>query len=86
MVATCHGETITNVVNTPIFWPVMGAIREHGYSRQRMTKPSFDVAVEVRGVGRFVIHEDVTTAVDQVLAGEVPRGRRVDNWPNPRTG
>ncbi|MGY2894926.1 AAA family ATPase [Deinococcus sp. UYEF24] len=86
MIATCHGETITNVVNTQTFWPVMGAIREHGYERQRMTKASFDVAVEVRGVGRFIVQDDVTAAVDQVLAGEVPRGKRVGNWPNLRTG
>ncbi len=86
MVATCHGETITKLVNTPIFWPVMGAIREHGLLRQRMTSPSFDLAVEVRGKGRFIVHNDVALAVDQVIAGEVPRGLRVGNWPNLRTG
>ena len=47
MVATCHDETITTVVNTPIIWPVMGAVREYGHVRQRLTSPSFDVAVEV---------------------------------------
>lgn len=86
MVATCHGETLTNVVNTPTFWPVMGAIREHGLTRQRMTDPTFDVAVEVRGVGHFVVHDRVAEAVDEVLAGRTPRGLRVGRWPNLRTG
>ena len=86
MVATCHGTTIANVVNTPTFWPVMGAIREHGLSRQRMTEATFDVAVEVRGVGRFMVHDRVNEAIDDVLAGREPRGIRVGNWPNLRTG
>ncbi|PTA66607.1 hypothetical protein C8263_17040 [Deinococcus arcticus] len=86
MVATCHGETLANVVNTPTFWPVMGAIREHGLERQRRTEATFDVAVEVRGVGRFVVHDRVSQAVDEVLAGREPRSIRVGNWPNLRTG
>ena len=64
----------------------MGAGREHGHLGQRRTSPSFDVAVEVRGKGRFIVHNDVALAVDQVIAGEVPRGLRVGNWPNLRTG
>lgn len=86
MVATCHGETLANVVNTATFWPIMGAIREHGITRQRMTEASFDVAVEVRGVGRFIVHERVTEAIDEVLAGREPRGVRIGKWPNLRTG
>ncbi|PTA66614.1 hypothetical protein [Deinococcus arcticus] len=74
MVATCHGETLTNVVNTPTFWSVMGAMREQGLTRQRMTEATFDVAVAVRGVGRFVSHDRMSQAVDEVLAGR--SGRR----------
>ena len=84
--ADAIASTITNVVNTPIFWPMMGAVREQGYLRQRMTEPPFDIAVEVRGVGRFVIHDDVTAAVDQIIAGEVPGGKRFGQLPNLRTG
>ena len=74
MVATCHG-TLANVVNTQTFWPVMGAIREHRMERRRMTEASFDVAAEVRGVGRFIVHERVkrsmkcSQAVNRVAAG-----------------
>ena len=64
----------------------MGAIREHGMERRRMTEASFDVAVEARGVGRFIVHERLSEAVDQVLAGREPRGRCVGKWPNLRTG
>lgn len=64
----------------------MGAIREHGMTRQRMTEACFDVAVKVRGVGRFIVHDRVTEAVDEVLAGREPRGVRIDNWPNLRLG
>lgn len=86
MIATCHGETLTNVVTTQTFWPVMGDIREVAGERKRMIAPTFDVAVEVRGVGRFVVHNRVAEAVDSILAGGTARGLRVGRWPNLRTG
>lgn len=86
MVVTCHGESLTNVVNIPTFWSVIGALREHGVTRQRMTKASFDVAVEVSGVDHFIVHGRVTKAVNETLAGREPRGIRVSNWLNLRLG
>ena len=64
----------------------MDAIHEHGIERRRMTEASFDVAVEVRGVGCFIEHERVSEAVNKLLAGREPRGRRVGKWPNLCTG
>lgn len=86
MIATCHGETLTNVVTTDTFWPVMGDIREVNGERMRMVAPTFEVAVEVRGVGRFVVHEQVAQSIDAILAGETPRGLKVGRWPNLRVG
>lgn len=76
MIATCHGETLTNVVNTETSWPVLGNIREVG-----LTRAASDVAALVRGVGRDVVHENIAQAVDEVLAGHEPRGLRIGNWP-----
>lgn len=84
MIAICHGYTLNDVVRSPVFWPVLGDIREVGVTRQRLNPATFDVAVEVRGIGRFVVHTDVSRAVDDCLTGLPARGLHVGDWPNMR--
>jgi len=75
VVATLHGHVLMDVLQNPTFWPLLGNVRLA--ESRRLTEPVFKAAVEVRGHGRLVLHEDLMGAVDRLLVGEDPGGVRL---------
>ena len=70
--ATVHGESIHDVLENPTLYPLLGyPDRRLG---TRAARPVFDMALEVRGKGDYVLFEDLAEAVDALLRGEDPQG------------
>lgn len=70
VIATCHGETLMDVLNNPMFWPLLGHFQTlSDGSRQRIGKAVFGVAVEVHGKGKMVVHPDLSYSIDCMLTG-----------------
>lgn len=82
VVATLHGHTLMDVLQNPTFWPLLGSVRLA--ESRRLTEPVFKAAVEVRGHGRLLLHEDLMAAVDRLLLAEDPGGVRLGSgWERP---
>lgn len=79
---TAHGRTLRNVVDNPKIWPLLGYIELDKTTRQRyrITDPTFDLAIEVRGKGKFYVHDRVTDSIDALLRNEAPEGHMAGRW------
>jgi hypothetical protein len=47
---------------------------------KRRSRPVFDVAIEIRAKGKFMLHESVGMAVDTLLTSVQPEGIKIGNW------
>ncbi len=81
VVATLHGHVLMDVLQNPTFWPLLGHVRLA--ESRRLTEPVFKAAVEVRGHGRLLLHQDLMVAVDKLLVSEDPGGIQLGSgWEN----
>jgi stage III sporulation protein SpoIIIAA len=78
VIATAHGKTLQDVFENPVLHPLLGDLDiEAG---KRRSRPVFDVAIEIRAKGKFMLHESVATAVDTLLTSVQPEGIKIGNW------
>lgn len=76
--ATVHGRTIHDVLENPVLYPLLGyPDRKRG---KRAARPVFQMALEVRGKGDYVVYPDLAEAVDALLRGETPQGIELDRY------
>ncbi|MEN2982681.1 MAG: hypothetical protein ABDH20_09220 [Thermus sp.] len=76
VVATVHGEVLRDVVENPVLWPLLGHLDMD--KRQRRTRPSFAMALQVVGKGKYLLYPNLQEAVDTLLAGDEPEGVRLE--------
>jgi stage III sporulation protein SpoIIIAA len=83
LIGTAHGNTLDNLMRNPTLSDLIGGIQsvtlgdEEAQRRgtqktvlERKAPPTFDVLVEIVGVGEVVVYDDVAGAVDALLRGE----------------
>ena len=89
MVATVHGHTLADVRGNRDLNSLLGgfesvilgdaAQKDRGASSktvsERAGKPVFDMVVELRGVGDFVVHDNAAASVDALLAAPEKQSR-----------
>ena len=79
VVATAHGETVRDLLENPVVWPLIGDPDLD--ARRRRVRPVFAACLEVRARGYFVLHPDLGAAIDQLLAGDTPEGLPIGTPP-----
>lgn len=93
LVGTAHGNRIENLIKNPTLSDLVGGIqsvtlgdeeaRRRGSQKsvlERKAPPTFDIAVEMLERQKWVVHEDVSETVDNLLRGRqpTPQTRTVD--------
>jgi stage III sporulation protein SpoIIIAA len=78
VIATAHGRIFQDVLENPVFHPLMGDFDLD--AGKRRSRPVFDTAVEIRAKGKFLLHPNVADAVDALLATGDPGGIRIGQW------
>ena len=82
LIGTAHGKTLENLLLNPTLSDLVGGIeavtlsdeeaRRRGTQKtvlERRAPPTFDVLIEIKSRDQFVIHSDITEAVDTFLRG-----------------
>ncbi|MEG3436713.1 R3H domain-containing nucleic acid-binding protein [Pannus brasiliensis CCIBt3594] len=86
LVGTAHGNRLENLIKNPTLSDLVGGIqavtlgdeeaRRRGSQKtvlERKAPPTFEIAIEMLERQRWVIHEDVSATIDQLLRGrEMP--------------
>src|SRR5215470_11312493 len=85
LVGTAHGRTLDNLLVNPTLADLVGGVgavtlgdeeaRRRGTQKtvlERQAPPTFDVLVEQESWRRVVVHQDVASAVDELLRGHTP--------------
>jgi hypothetical protein len=84
-VGTAHGNRLENLIKNPTLSDLIGGIqsvtlgdeeaRRRGSQKsvlERKAPPTFDIAVEMLERQRWVVHDDVTMTIDNLLRGRQP--------------
>jgi stage III sporulation protein SpoIIIAA len=97
LVGTAHGNRLENLIKNPTLSDLIGGIqsvtlgdeeaRRRGSQKsvlERKAPPTFDIAVEMLERQCWVVHDDVTVTIDNLLRGRQPgqQIRRVDENQN----
>lgn len=82
LVGTAHGNSLENLIKNPALSDLVGGIqyvtlgddeaKRRGTQKsilERKASPAFQVAIEIHERNKWIIHEDVSEAVDQLLKG-----------------
>ncbi|HEY61724.1 MAG TPA: AAA family ATPase [Anaerolineae bacterium] len=100
LIGTAHGNTLENLLLNPTLSDLVGGIesvtlsdeeaRRRGTQKtvlERRSPPTFDVLIEIQTRDRIAVHEDVASAVDMLLRGNIlhPEIRYRDESGNIRT-
>ena len=85
LVGTAHGNRLENLIKNPTLSDLIGGIqsvtlgdeeaRRRGSQKsvlERKAPPTFDIAIEMLERQRWVVHDDVTTTIDNLLRGRQP--------------
>lgn len=85
LVGTAHGNRLDNLIKNPTLSDLIGGIqavtlgdeeaRRRGSQKtvlERKALPTFDIAVEMLERRRWVVHQEVSQTVDQLLRGHEP--------------
>lgn len=85
LVGTAHGNRLENLIKNPTLSDLIGGIqsvtlgdeeaRRRGSQKsvlERKAPPTFDIAVEMLERQRWVVHDDVTVTIDNLLRGRQP--------------
>jgi len=86
LIATAHGRTLENLIFNPTLSDLVGGVhvvtlsdeeaRRRGTPKtilERKAQPTFDVLIEIKDRGYYVIHWDVASSVDSILRGIPPK-------------
>ncbi len=76
IVATVHGTSLRSAMNNKRYRIILGEIDMA--TRQRTAECVFNIAIEVLGYGKYLVHPNVDTAIDELLAGREPIGIPVE--------
>lgn len=79
--ATMHGRVIGDILRSAALLPLIGVTYDER-SGEKIKRESvvFDCVIEVHGKGKFVVFNDMTSAVELMLAAQAPAGIYVGNW------
>jgi len=69
-VVTVHGRVLADVLGNPILHPLIGY--PSSQENRLLGTPVFDMALEVRGRGRFKLYLNLKEALERLLVGEEP--------------
>jgi stage III sporulation protein SpoIIIAA len=82
LIGTAHGRTLDNLMLNPTLSDLIGGIesvtlsdeeaRRRGTQKtvlERRAPPTFDVVIEIEQRDTFIVHPDVSTAVDELVRG-----------------
>jgi stage III sporulation protein SpoIIIAA len=85
LVGTAHGNRLENLIKNPTLSDLIGGIqsvtlgdeeaRRRGSQKsvlERKAPPTFDIAIEMLERQRWVVHDDVTATIDNLLRGRQP--------------
>ncbi len=85
LVGTAHGNRLENLIKNPTLSDLIGGIqsvtlgdeeaRRRGSQKsvlERKAPPTFDIAIEMLERQRWVVHDDVTITIDNLLRGRQP--------------
>jgi stage III sporulation protein SpoIIIAA len=85
LIGTAHGNTLENLMINPTLSDLIGGIESVTLSDEeakrrktqktvleRRSNPTFHVLIEIQTRDSLAIHQDVATAVDSILRGEIP--------------
>ena len=85
LVGTAHGNRLENLIKNPTLSDLIGGIqsvtlgdeeaRRRGSQKsvlERKAPPTFDIAIEMLERQRWVVHDDVTVTIDNLLRGRQP--------------
>ncbi|HTQ79083.1 MAG TPA: R3H domain-containing nucleic acid-binding protein [Thermoanaerobaculia bacterium] len=86
LIATAHGNTLTNLLQNPTLADLVGGIqavtlsdeeaRRRGTQKtvlERKAPPTFDVVIEIQDKSTLAVHHDVAEVVDRLLRDIPPR-------------
>ena len=89
LIGTAHGTSLDNLVINPTLADLVGGVqtvtlgddeaRFRGSQKtvsERKGPPTFDAVVEIASREEVILHPDTARAVDELLRGQDPRGRR----------
>lgn len=89
LIGTAHGTTLANLIQNPTLADLVGGVqtvtlgdeeaRLRGTQKtisERKGPPTFDAVVELVDRQELIIHADTAAAVDRMLRGQAPGGRR----------
>lgn len=82
VIATMHGSILRDVLENPPLVPMLGVSvdeRTGGYVRR--ARPVFNTAIEVHGKGQYLVHTNLSAAIDELVRGGNPEGIKVGRWP-----
>ncbi|MBC8076645.1 MAG: AAA family ATPase [Chloroflexales bacterium] len=85
LIGTAHGQTLDNLMVNPTLSDLIGGIqavtlgddeaRRRGTQKtvlERKAPPTFDILVEIQSWDAVAVYDDVASAVDSLLRGEMP--------------
>lgn len=78
VVGTVHGETILDIMENPMLYPLLG--NPDRLKGTREARPVFQMALEVVAKGKYLLFDELDKAVDTMLTGEIPEGIQLGNW------
>jgi stage III sporulation protein AA len=78
VIATVHGEDVLDLMENPMLFPLLGYPDK--VNKRRLARPTFKMALEVVGKGKYLLFDDLAKAVDAMLMGETPQGIRLGDW------
>gem|GEM_PF-4645811 len=65
----------------PDILPLLGvSVNERDGSLRKLARACFTLGVEVRGKGKYLVHENRDQAVTSLLQGETPERIQVGRW------
>ncbi|MFB6259763.1 MAG: AAA family ATPase, partial [Thiohalorhabdaceae bacterium] len=95
LIGTAHGTSLENLVVNPTLSDLVGGVqtvtlgddeaRWRGTQKtvsERKAPPTFDAVVELVERDQVILHADTATAVDNLLQGAAPKGRRIHHGGN----
>jgi stage III sporulation protein AA len=76
IVATAHGQTILDLLENPVFLPILG----DPINNLRRSRPSFSMCLEIYDKGQFLLYPQFDAAIDAILTGGKAEGVRLGKW------
>lgn len=70
--SSVHGETLTNCLENDLLLPLFGLGKDAANRRIVVGNPAFEMFIEIRSRGHFVLHRNLKDSVARILMGAEP--------------